>query len=198
MISTIESLRSHHLVPRRRAVLDKWAAGRRIPLRLVPGTRLLQSCGGSVQQRYCTRPAHLASHCATLATTLPGTSAAGAGKRCTSPRAYSPDFSPQGPSRRSRHPAHDAVRRHSLERAKYGQGPGAEQRHHSSDLEAAQPETAPFVETFKLSRDKRRLEKLHDVVGSLSEPTRTKPWCSASTRKAKSRPSTALSRSLPP
>ncbi len=143
MMSTVESLRSHHFVPRGTSGARQMGRGTAHPAPIGSARPdYLQSGGGTIQQRYCTCPAHLASHCATLATTLPGTSAAGARKGCASPGAYSPDFSPQGPSRRSRHPAHDAVRRHSLERAKYGQGPGAEQRHHSSDLEAAPPETS--------------------------------------------------------
>src|SRR5207237_10103345 len=85
----------------------------------------MQSCPGAVEQRYCTHPAHLATYCATLASTLSGASAAGARKGCASSGAYSPDFSPQGASRDPRHPAHDATRRDPLTRAKYGPGPGA-------------------------------------------------------------------------
>src|SRR6266481_7162021 len=32
-----------------------------------------------------------------------------------------------------------------------------------------------LIQTFKLSRDKHFIEKLHDVVGALSEPTRQSP-----------------------
>src|SRR2546422_8690479 len=126
-----------------------------------------------------------AAHRATLATTLPGASAAGAGKGCASSGAYSPDFSPQGPSRRPRHPAHHAAQRHPLERAKYGQGPGVEQRHHSPNLEAAPSETP-------LNRDLQAQPRqaLHRETprrgGALSEPTRQSPG--ALRRREKSNP----------
>src|ERR1700736_644726 len=141
-MSISESLRSHHFVPRGTSGAGQMGRGTAHPASLGSARPdYLQGCRGSVQQRYCRCPAHLATHGATLATTLPGAAAAGAGKGCASSGAYSPDFSPPGPTRRPRHPAHDAARRHPLERAKYGQGPGPEQRHHSPDLEAAQPET---------------------------------------------------------
>src|ERR1700730_5336841 len=143
MISTVESRRSHHLIARRTSGAGQMGRGTTLPAPIGSARPdYLQSCRGAVEPRYCTCPAHLAAHCATLASTLPGASAAGARKGCASPGSDSPGFSPQGPSRRPRHPAHDAAQCHPLERAKYGQGPGPEQRHHSPDLEAAQPETS--------------------------------------------------------
>ena len=50
-----------------------------------------------------------------------------------------------------------------------------------------------LVRTFKLSNDPDFIEKLEDVVGLLYEPARPRPWCSASTRRARSRRLTARS-----
>ena len=53
-----------------------------------------------------------------------------------------------------------------------------------------------LVKTFKVSRDKNFAAKVEDVVGPTSiHPTGR--WSSASTKRAKSRPSTALNRDCP-
>src|SRR6267143_1876402 len=186
MMYTGESRRSHPLVPRGTSGAGQMGRGTTRPASLGSARPdYLQSCPGAVEQRYRTYPAHLAAHRATLATTLPGASAAGAGKGCASSGAYSPDFSPQGPSRRPRHPAQYAAQRHPLERAKYGQGPGVEQRHHSPNLEAAPSETP-------LNRDLQAQPRqaLHRETprrgGALSEPTRQSPG--ALRRREKSNP----------
>src|SRR5207237_2866113 len=170
MLSTSESRRSHPLVPRGTSGAGQMGRGTTRPASIGSARPdYLQSCPGAVEQRYCTYLAYLATYCATLASTLSGASAAGARKGCASSGAYSPDFSPQGPSRDPRHPAHHAAQRHPLERAKYGQGPGVEQRHHSPNLEAAPSET-------QLNRDLQAQPRqaLHRETprrgGALSEP----------------------------
>jgi transposase len=50
------------------------------------------------------------------------------------------------------------------------------------------------VRPFKVSRDQRFAEKLTDVVGLCTCTRPTRPWSSASTRRARSRPWTAPSR----
>lgn len=53
-----------------------------------------------------------------------------------------------------------------------------------------------LVETFKISRDKNFAAKVEDVSDTISiHPTRR--WSCASTKRAKSKPSTALNRDCP-
>src|SRR2546422_10769406 len=170
MLSTSENRRSHPVVPRGTSGAGQMGRGTTRPASIGSARPdYLQSCPGAVEQRYCTYPAHLATYFATLASTLSGASAAGARKGCASSGAYSPDFSRQGPSRDPRHPAHDATRRHPLERAKYGPGSGAKTPFTESGSSHLKPH---LIETFKLSRDKRFVEKLHDVVGLYLESAR--------------------------
>jgi hypothetical protein len=53
-----------------------------------------------------------------------------------------------------------------------------------------------LVKGFKVSRDKNFAAKVEDVVGLYLNP-RTRRWCSASTKRAKSKPSTAPNRDCP-
>jgi len=139
----VESSRNNPLVPRGTSGAGEMGRGTTLPTSIGSARPdHLQGSRGVAEQGYCTGPAYLASHGATLAATLPGASAAWARKGRAAAGAYSPGFSPQDPSRRSRHPAHHAAQRYSLERAKYGRGPRVEQRHHSPNLEAAQLETS--------------------------------------------------------
>ena len=90
-------------------------------------------------------------------------------KRMRLARGVFPGFLTAGPSRRPRHPAHDAAPCHPLERAYDGEGPGNERRpiHRIWNHHNLKPH---LIETFKLSRDNRFVEKLHDVVGLYLNP----------------------------
>jgi hypothetical protein len=89
MRSTSENRRSHPLVPRGTSGAGQMGRGTTRPASIGSARPdYLQSCPGAVKQRYCTYPAHLATYCATLASTLPGASAAGARKGCASSGAY--------------------------------------------------------------------------------------------------------------
>ena len=65
-----------------------------------------------------------------------------------------------------------------MEHTHHGQSPRAEPTNDSSDLEAQHRLQPHRVETFKLSRDKRFIEKLHDVVGLyLNPPDKALSFC---------------------
>src|SRR2546428_12952517 len=99
MLSTSENRRSHPLVPRGTSGAGQMGRGTTRPASIGSARPdYLQSCPGAVEQRYCTNPAHLATYCATLASTLSGASSAGARKGWPSSGGDSPDFSRQGPN----------------------------------------------------------------------------------------------------
>src|SRR6266404_1578917 len=188
MLSTSENRRSHPVVPRGTSGAGQMGRGTTRPASIGSARPdYLQSCPGAVEQRYCTYPTHLATYCAALAATLSGASAAGARKGCASSGAYSPDFSPQGASRDPRHPAHHAARRHPLERAKYGPGSGAEQRHHSPNLEAAPSETALNPDLQAQPRQAFRRETPRRG-GTVSESARQSPGALRRREKSNSGP----------
>jgi hypothetical protein len=70
---------------------------------------------------------------------------------------------------RASHSAHETTRCHSLEHPHYGQDAGHQPDGSSAYLGSTRPQ-ASLTKTFKLSRDKRFIEKLYDVVGLYLSP----------------------------
>src|SRR6266481_574906 len=168
MLSASESRRSHPLVPRGTSGAGQMGRGTTRPASIGSARPdYLQSCPGAVEQRYCTYPEHFATYGATLAATLSGASAAGARKGCASSGAYSPDRKVQAVIHATLHTTPLDATHWSARSMAQAQGLSKDTIHRIWKQHHLKPH---LIETFKLSRDKRFVEKLHDVVGLYLNP----------------------------
>ncbi len=149
------------LSPEERAVLDKWAAGRRVPLRLVQRAQIICKAAQGLLSKDIARTLHISRPTVQLwrqrflALRLPGLEK-------DAPR---PGRIPRISHRKVQaviHATHWSAR--SMAQA---QGLSKDTIHRIWKQHHLKPH---LIETFKLSRDKRFVEKLHDVVGLYLNP----------------------------
>ena len=196
MISTIESLRSHHLVPRRTSRARQMGRGTAHPASIGSARPdYLQSCVSGLFSKDIARALRISRPTVQLwRQRFLALRLLGLEKDAHVRERRIPDFSPQRSKPSSTPPCTRRRPTPPTGAREVWPRPGAEQRHHSPNLEAAPSETQTRVETFKLSRDKRFIEKTPRRGRALSESARQSP-SALRRRESQSRPSTALSRS---
>ena len=188
MLGLRESCRNNNVVYRGTNHAGQMGHRTKFPLPACPACSNYPNGGRwPVESRHCSQTQDFSAHRPTVATTLLGSSAFWPGKGCPSPWPYSTNLSAQDHCCYPRYLAHNSSQRNALEYAQHGQDSRSSEAtiHRIWKQHNLKPH---LIETFKLSRDKRFIEKLHDVVGLYLNPP-TKPWFCASTRKVRFKPS---------
>jgi transposase len=158
------------LSPEERAVLDKWAAGRRVPLRLVQRAQIICKAAQGLLSKDIARTLHISRPTVQLwrqrflALRLPGLEK-DAPRPGRIPRISHRQV--QAVIHATLHTTPPDATHWSARSMAQAQGLSKDTIHRIWKQHHLKPH---LVETFKLSRDKRFVEKLHDVVGLYLNP----------------------------